>query len=228
MKLSSNENISLVHFKISHEGCWTNSAKKYGIEISTLYTRVNPQLDNIFAIVALKAKHRAFPRDFLSDISKSESIQNIVSIKPIDTANNSYKLEVNERFHRMISGTLYKFPIFSKTDLVKDGMENDTIIVEEHYVDSIKQELAHLGDLVSFKEMPININDFLSLALNLTSQERNVISNAMKDGYYDIPKRIYLQDLSIRMGLSKATLEEYIRKAEMKIMKKARFWLSQS
>lgn len=228
MQVLSEESFSLVHFQISHEGCWTNFAKKYGTEISTLYTRVDTQNDNIFGIVVLKTRHQSFLRDFLRDISKSESIRNIISIKRIDSADNLYKLEINERFHGMVSGVLHKFPIFSRSDLVMGGIENEAVIVERRYVDTLKKELMYLGDLISYKVMRIDINDFLKSMLILTPQERYVILKAINEGYYEIPRKIHLEDLSKSTGLSKATLEEYIRKAEMKIMKKTRLWITQS
>ncbi len=228
MKLSGEENFSIVHFQISHDGCWTNFAKKYGIEISTLYTRVDTRNDNIFGIVELKAKHQSFLRDFVGDISRSDSIHNIVSITAIDAANNLFKLEINERFHGMLSGVLFKVPIFSRSDLVVNGLENETVITEERYIETLKRELTYLGDLISYKAIRIDINDFLNSTIRLTPQERYAISKAISEGYYEIPRKIHLEDLSKRTGLSKATLEEYIRKAEMKTMKKMRIWLTQS
>jgi predicted DNA binding protein len=229
MKLSSEVNFSLVHFQISHEGCWTNFARKYGIEISTLYTIADSQRNNIFGIVELKVRHKSSLKDFINDISRSESIREIISIRPINTTNNLFKMEINERFRGMLSGALNKFPIISRSDLIAGGIENEAIIVEDHYIGAIENELVRLGDLASFKVIRgIDINEFLNPVLKLTHQERYAILKAVEEGYYEIPRKMHLQDLSKKTGLSKATLEEYIRKAEMKLMNKARLWLTQS
>ncbi|MEM3191816.1 MAG: helix-turn-helix domain-containing protein [Candidatus Parvarchaeota archaeon] len=228
MKFYEPENFSYIHFQISHEDCWTNNAKKYKIEISTLYTKSDPYHDNIYGIVELKARHRASLKDFIKDIRRSESIHSIDSVSIVDIKANLFKMEINERFLNMVSGILYNFPIIFRSDLVANGIENETIIVGERYVSDIEKELNKLGDLKLFRVIRVDIGDLLNSTITLTSQERFAISKALEGGYYDIPKKLHLGDLSEKTGLSKATLEEYIRKAEMKIMRKMKLWLLQS
>jgi predicted DNA binding protein len=87
--------------------------------------------------------------------------------------------------------------------------------------DNIKKFLEALkliGDVgnISFKKGAFTDHDLLSV---LTDKQREIVIEAMKTGYYDYPKRINSEDLSKRVGVSKATLLEHLRKAEGRLLK---------
>lgn len=52
----------------------------------------------------------------------------------------------------------------------------------------------------------------------LTEKERLVLSAAIGDGYYEYPRRISATELAEKLGYSKSTLIEYLRKAENKVI----------
>jgi predicted DNA binding protein len=53
---------------------------------------------------------------------------------------------------------------------------------------------------------------------NLSTNQEKVIRLAVELGYYNWPKKINLQKLSKLMGISKPTLQEHLRKAEIKVI----------
>jgi len=53
----------------------------------------------------------------------------------------------------------------------------------------------------------------------LTEGEIRTLRYALKSGYFDIPRKITLNRLSMELGLSKATVEAHLRKALKKILK---------
>jgi nitrogen regulatory protein PII-like uncharacterized protein len=69
---------------------------------------------------------------------------------------------------------------------------------------------------ISFKKGAFKEHDLLSV---LTDKQREIVIEAMKTGYYDYPKKINSEDLSKRVGVSKATLLEHLRKAEGRLLK---------
>lgn len=68
---------------------------------------------------------------------------------------------------------------------------------------------------VSFTRAAYEEHDILSV---LTRKQREIVIAAKKNGYYDMPRRISSEDLSKKVGISKATLLEHLRKAEGRLM----------
>ena len=54
--------------------------------------------------------------------------------------------------------------------------------------------------------------------LALTPKQESVIRYATENGYYDVPKRITIEDLCSEFDCSKSTLSVIMRSAEKKIM----------
>ncbi len=54
----------------------------------------------------------------------------------------------------------------------------------------------------------------------LTDRQREVISLAIKRGYYDPNSNVKLKDLADELGMARSTLGEHIKRAEYEIMKK--------
>ena len=48
----------------------------------------------------------------------------------------------------------------------------------------------------------------------LTERQREALTAAQRYGYYEYPRRISTEDLARKMGLTKTTLIEHLRKAE--------------
>jgi predicted DNA binding protein len=77
--------------------------------------------------------------------------------------------------------------------------------------------IKNLGPIsnVSFKKAAYQEHDILSV---LTEKQREIIIAAKKNGYYDMPRKISSEELSKKVGISKATLLEHLRKAEVRLM----------
>jgi predicted DNA binding protein len=66
---------------------------------------------------------------------------------------------------------------------------------------------------ISLKEVYIP-----KIAPELTSKQKESLLLAVKNGFYEYPKKIELQELAILMKLSRQTYQEHLHKAEKKIL----------
>ena len=58
----------------------------------------------------------------------------------------------------------------------------------------------------------------LRTARELTTEQEHVLQTAFDLGYFDIPKKIKLDDLARRLKISKATLDVVLRRAQRKVV----------
>ena len=58
----------------------------------------------------------------------------------------------------------------------------------------------------------------LRTARELTTEQERVLQTAFDLGYFDIPKKIKLEELARRMNISKATLDVVLRRAQRKVV----------
>lgn len=104
-----------------------------------------------------------------------------------------------------------------------------TKITEDRMVVSVLAEQAELKrflELVkptaeritsmSFMRATYQKQDILNA---LTERQRETVMTAYQHGYYDYPKRISSEELSKKLGISKGTLMEHLRKAEGRILR---------
>ena len=79
------------------------------------------------------------------------------------------------------------------------------------FVEMMKDESIGRIINMTFKQAAYQRKDLLSV---LTDRQREVLVAAYRFGYYDLPKRIGSERLSERVGISKPTMLEHLRKAE--------------
>ena len=77
--------------------------------------------------------------------------------------------------------------------------------------------MKNLGEVISisFKKATFNEQSILSV---LTEKQKEILIAAKKNGYYNYPRKINSQELSNKIGLSKPTVVQHLRKAEVRIV----------
>lgn len=74
-----------------------------------------------------------------------------------------------------------------------------------------------LGEIIDVSYEKATFGPY-DLVQTLTRKQQDILILAKSEGYYENPRRVTLEDLSIRAGLSKATVAEHLRKAENQII----------
>jgi DNA-binding XRE family transcriptional regulator len=82
------------------------------------------------------------------------------------------------------------------------------------FVELMKTTMGKVENM-SFKKAAYEKHDILSV---LTEKQKNVLIAAQKNGYYKNPRKIKSEELAKKIGLSKNTTLEHLRKAEERLM----------
>ncbi len=73
--------------------------------------------------------------------------------------------------------------------------------------------------LLEFKNKKIKNFGFLTMFPEVTEKQKNVLEFALKNGYYEYPRKTSLDKLAKNRGLAFSTFQAHVRKAENKILK---------
>lgn len=216
----SSLDLGLVAFKIEHEDCWTRLTSDYPITIRTLFAKPFKEKNVILGMDEIKVSKIDDFKGFMRKFKRHDSIHEIIEIFKVDIRRGIYRVLFKERYNGMLMSLLNTYTIFYYKDLIKNGYERLILIMPLEEANTLKLELKALGKLFDFRVKNVNINSFIPTFFDLSKQERYVIMKAVEKGYYNYPREVNLEELGNTIGLSKPTLEEYIRKAENKIMRK--------
>lgn len=87
----------------------------------------------------------------------------------------------------------------------------------EPALEKVLQLARLLGTVTMVAYEPADYRGYQILPM-LTEKERLVLITALVSGYYEYPRRISATDLAGKLGYSKSTAIEYLRKAENKVI----------
>ncbi len=207
-----------VYFEMNHEDCWTNITEDMDISIHTLMHNVYPERHYILASIETKSPKTETFKEFIKKLKKSSSVLNIENIEIIDKQKKLFKVIFKEKYERMISSSLFEHKAMDQKDSIQHNLESVSAIVPEDEINGLKSELDELGSLKNFRSIELKKNGNINELFDLTDQEACAIYTALKNGYYNVPREIYLKDLARITGLSKSSLAEYLRKGMNKIV----------
>lgn len=77
---------------------------------------------------------------------------------------------------------------------------------------------THKGKLISIQNKKIKSISVMKVHPDLTEKQKQAITLAMKEGYYNSPRKIDVKELAKLSKLSYATYQVHLRKAEQKLM----------
>jgi hypothetical protein len=133
---------------------------------------------------------------------------------------NRYIVLSKVKFYKKFIGLAEKFNIDVIWDtpsiFTKEKMTMSVTGTEENlkkFLDVVK----YLGEVqkISFKKATFHEQSILSC---LTEKQREILVAAKKNGYYNYPREINSQELSKKVGLSKPTVVQHLRKAEIRLI----------
>jgi predicted DNA binding protein len=200
-------------FKLKHKGCWTIGLRKFKSEFLT-HNTISLSEDFVQDITEVslvsKKEAREIKKYFKNHklIKKAEILQETDTKLLIQIFTDTSKIK--SIVHTILKNKCF---LFNKVPLV-DGYEIWTIAAPKKT--AIKHALDHIKKLGDFKLLHIKKSSFDGF--NLSNNQEKIIKLALDLGYYNWPRKISINELAKKLNLSKVTIAEHLRKAEIKIV----------
>ena len=153
----------------------------------------------------------------IEDINLPESMEMLTVLKK---EGNRYIVFSKVKFFNKISAFAQKFNIdiiWDTPSIFKKGLMVISVIGDEENLKKFLNVIKTLGEItnISFKKAMYKEQTILSC---LTKKQKEILIAAKNNGYYSYPRKINTQELSYKVGLSKPTVVQHLRKAEIRII----------
>jgi predicted DNA binding protein len=202
-------------FKLKHRGCWTNGLTKFKSKFIThnAISLSEGFVQDITEIFLANKKESADIKKYFKNnklVTKFEVLQETENKLLIQIFTNTN--QIKSIAHIIIKNKCF---LSKKVPLI-DGYEIWTIAAPRKT--AIRHALDEIKLLGTFKLLHIKKSTFDGF--NLSTNQEKIIRLAVDLGYYNWPKNISIQKLAKILKLSKPTVAEHLRKAEIKIITK--------
>jgi DNA-binding transcriptional ArsR family regulator len=153
----------------------------------------------------------------IEDIDLPEFMEMLTVLKK---EGNRYIVVSKVKFLKKFTGLAQKFNIdviWDTPSIFKKDKMIISVIGNEENLKKFLVVIKTLGEIISigFKKATYNEQTILSC---LTEKQKEILIAAKKNGYYSYPRKINSQELSEKIGLSKPTVVQHLRKAEIRIV----------
>ena len=219
-KLNNNIMYLSVELMISHDD-WSQCTE--GINHKELYAETISSIifnTKVYALTKIKAMNSKLIKNLLLCIDKNKNVINYSILLNKNRINNSFALMyiIRELDGSMIN-ILYKYNIIYYKEYIFNGIEKWHIILSNKYLKKFTKDLDMMGiKVITQRAMPLTEDKKLNGDLELTLTEEKLLLLALRGGLFDWPRSITYGDLARKIGISKPTLTQEIRKALWKIL----------
>jgi len=208
-------------FKLKHTDCIVHPlVEKYNlhVEFYPLGSYLKGNFVYTSSIHILKGDEKDIKK-YLAELKKDKRIVKIEVSKVIFmlTKENSSKKTYQVMYNPKL---LYITPAFNSPDgfEIWDVACWDRKPLEELIEVMEKAKTTIYFEVLKFEEKDMDDIYILQLFPQLPKKQRQAIELAYKHGYYQFPKKTNLDKLAKMMGISKATFQENLKKAEAKLI----------
>jgi len=153
----------------------------------------------------------------IDDIKMPKNVEVFTVLQKKD---NRHICLIKVKYFKSLSSLAKKFNI----DIIWD---TPSLFAKEKFIVSVTGTEENLKKILElFKKVgQVKKTSFVKSIYNdqtilscLTDKQREVIIAAKENGYYNYPRKINSEELSKKIGLSKPTVVQHLRKAEIRIM----------
>ncbi|MEK6982016.1 MAG: helix-turn-helix domain-containing protein [Candidatus Micrarchaeota archaeon] len=225
---ASKKELIFFEVNISHP-CWLvdlteKSKDAHGNTIRTL----GIQNDNITSLVKIESLRIDKDIDFL------RGHKLVKKLEVVTKTNKTALLKITSSYKAMTLKILHESGVtLLESPVTKEGADTELLLASSYnQLKNLVKNWEEQDWNIKLKRKKIleankvNLDVFsksgffdLNSARDLLSErQREVFELACNQGYYDIPKKVSLEELAIQIGISPPTLSEHLRKAESKLI----------
>jgi predicted DNA binding protein len=111
--------------------------------------------------------------------------------------------------------------------LYRDNCEHYTVLApSEARLKALVRRLGAFGKVELERASPVEAETVgasvavADLTVGLTPRQLDAVQWAVREGYYDMPRRAGSREIAPRMGIGRSTFEEHLRKGEQHLMRR--------
>lgn len=135
--------------------------------------------------------------------------------------NNKYtcliKMEYKQNLMKILNLFHVENIIYDLPFIISEKKVVFAFIAESESLKKLLTIIKPLGFIKNISFQKVGAPEYSALS-HLTERQKQILLTAKKNGYYEYPRKINTEELSIKLGISKATTVEHLRKAENRII----------
>lgn len=148
-----------------------------------------------------------------------EEIQTLAGVQEVEWIDGT---EGSEVYRVLFRGRMF-LPLLKKLKLlrhfpfpIQDGVATWTVVGPESKVRALLENLESSG--VAFHVDSVHHGSLTRMPSSLTLRQKEILSRALAEGYFDVPRRITLTKLAPKIGVAISTLSVTLAIIEKKII----------
>lgn len=142
-------------------------------------------------------------------------------LKILKEDGNTYTCLIKIEYRRNLMRVLKLFHvedlIYDLPFIISEEKVVFAFIAESETLKKLLSVIKPLGFVKNISFQKVSFSEYSALSC-LTGRQKEIILAAKENGYYEFPRRITTERLAEKLGISKATTVEHLRKAENRIV----------
>ena len=219
------DDLMYLTFDYIHSTDWTVDTMGDEYVFNVLNAYVDVERDYVLEFAMVKVMNRDSLKHLLKVLKIHRNIKDIVSFRPVNYGYPKYILTVLRG--DALDSTRYTAHALGGIEvkaIYEGGIEHwGFIFPTENSVRAFLTMVSRRGSVGKVKIKEVDLDNLLADSLKkasliLTSSEFKVLSIAYNRGFFEVPRRVKLDELARELGLSKSTVDGYIREGVRKIL----------
>ncbi|BBD73643.1 bacterio-opsin activator [Sulfodiicoccus acidiphilus] len=201
--------LTVTKFRLSHED-WTQLTGKYDVKVLKRSTYV----DGSFILDTVRLEGRSCElTQFLAELKSHPRIEE-VRIAELLSEKGLAMLRLKTRLEGSVTQLMVR-EAYEFRELVENGKETWIAVVPSTRVSKLRESIESVAEVEEVSATKFSY--FKGNSARLTEREREVLATALRMGYFSSPRRANASQVAARLGMSKVSLTQHLRRISGKL-----------